>query len=235
MQREAFCVYSGSGIHDLRRYLERNSLRLQDYSSQLGEDDNDPDLGALHFENGNGNGVGDHPASESDEENNEDPTSSPPAQLNHSPQAANLHSRSLATETWADRGGRGGGTSDLHRISRSPATPGTSRVNYNARSNPSAFYTTPLAYAGMTTQNGNGSAVGNTMRHRNLAGNVLNPIVGAFMQSRLQASTARNGGSTTTRSTAAPPAVVSTTSSNRGGWVVPVVSNRSETQARGIR
>jgi hypothetical protein len=193
MQGEAFCVYSG--IHDLRRYLERNSLRLQDYSSQLGEDDNDPDLGGLNFENGNGNGVGDHQASKSDEENNEDLTSSPPAQSNHPSHTANpqsIHPLGLATETWADRGGRGGGTNDLHRISRTPATPGTSRVNPNARSNPSASPTTPIAYAGMMTPNRNGTAAGNTIRHRNLAGNVLNPIVGAFMQSRLQACTARN-------------------------------------------
>lgn len=239
MQREAFCVYSGSGIHDLRRYLERNAPRLQEYSSQPAEDDNDPDLGALNFENGNGNGGGENQASDSDEENNEDPNSSPsPQQPNHPPppQTARLHPGGLGTETWADRGGRGG-TIDLLRISRSPANPGISRVSPSSRSSPAASSTTPISFAGMTTQNGNGTTAGSTMRHRNLAGNISNTVVGAFMQSRLQASTLRNGGSATataTPATGAPPAAASTTASNGGRWVVPVVANnRLETQARG--
>lgn len=215
LQRSAFCVYSGAGIHRLREYLESISPHLQDYSAGPPEIDDDNGPGLPPF--------GDPQLSDTDDEGDDKDMSShfllPHISLDNSTaidttaprdrnpasgssSSAPIDSRHSPAQSYASQ------LRGLHHISRSLATPGTSRQSRSSRNGESANTNTsssrhtlpqvPEAYAGIGSSSQSGSintADGSTtgIRHRstNMSGSLPNAVVGALMHSRLQRSVAR--------------------------------------------
>ena len=227
LQRSAFCVYSGAGIQNLRKYLGTASLLQHEYSS--GPADVDGDHG------GSGQPFGDPQLSDTDDEGDDRDMSShfllPDSPPTNAPQAAASGSSGGLSTIPVDMQYPPPQSNALHQISRSSATPGTSRQSRGSRSASTATGSSrhtqsqaPEAYAGMASSSQSSTAIGgeNTgIRHRslNMGGSLPNPVVGALMHSRLQRSVAREE----QRSQATPPTppspnAVATGSDSRRGF-----------------
>lgn len=194
LQRSAFCVYSGSGIHNLRKYLESISPQLQDYNSAPLEADDGGVSGLPSF--------GDPQLSDTDEEGEDRDISSHFLLPNAAPNSANINGPSASpSATPSEARDFASQVHALHQISRTSAMPGTSRQSRTPRNGGTGSSSpAPEAYAGIasSSHNGDTNGAGSTtgIRHRNtntnMSGSLPSPIVGALMHSRLQRSVARD-------------------------------------------
>lgn len=193
----------------MRKYLESIAPHLHEYGLAHPE----------HDDNGlnGGHGLpsfGDPQLSDTDDEGDDRDLSSH-FLLPHAPPAAASASTAVAPSptTTNEASSLPSQPHSLHHISRSQATPGTSRQSSRTQRNGSSsgaggasssrqtLPQVPEAYAGMIpppssgTDHGisvdNGTVAGIRHRNTNMGGSVPNPVIGALMHSRLQRSIAR--------------------------------------------
>ncbi|PVF95519.1 RNI-like protein [Serendipita vermifera] len=218
-QRAAFCVYSGAGIHHLRKYLEKIAHSVQ-REGQADEDDGGAAFGSL----------GDNLIYETDEDVQEldehDFLSNMPQighNGHHQAQADNSDrnpstSRYQSVATQPHSSVRNGSPSTheqphtntgspLHLILRTTANTGSSRQSSRRQrdetrtTNMQGGSSTPVAYAGMAATEHDESS----MRHRSNA-SAANSAATALMHARLQRVSPRVDEGTSSTSTSAATA-----------------------------
>jgi hypothetical protein len=215
-QRAAFCVYSGIGIHNLRKYLEKiaHSVPKEGYAeeedsgavfSSLGENliyETDEDVQELDEHDFLINGP--HPGQYFHHQAQAGSPSMPQPQSEGTQLSASVGNASSTREQSSTST-----SSSLHMISRTTANAGTSRQSSRRQrgetriTNLPSSSSVPIAYAGMATADHNMPSNPSNMRHRS-SGAVANTAANALMHARLQRVSPRldEGTSTTPASTA---------------------------------